>query len=117
MPLNTQIKRNGKARKVRWSDFHVTAMVYASTIDSGEGPFEDNAEFQRKAKELMEEQGCIAIDGATAWEINSYHVIGASQLNSGDYVMKNVDLVFHDNMDGEKFEIKKGDVLSAWRSM
>lgn len=39
MPLNTEIIRDGETLKLRWGAFHITAMVIAASIDSGESPF------------------------------------------------------------------------------
>lgn len=115
MPLSTRIIRDGEPLSLRWGDFHVASMVYAVSIDSGIGPFENIPALKEQAEVLMKEQGSIGITGKDAFALTMYHIIAATPLNDSDYTMANVDLVFHDNMDGEEFEIKRGDVLMAWR--
>lgn len=115
MPLNTQIIRDGEPLSLRWGGFHVAAMVYAATIDSGVGPFVDNDSVRTDALRLMEEQGAIAISPSDAFSLMDYGVLAATPLNDGEYTMVEYDLKFIDMMDGEEFEIKKGDVLAAGR--
>jgi hypothetical protein len=116
MPLSTQIVRDGKPLELRWGGFHVAAMVYAATIDSGKGPFTDVGEVRAQAKRLMDEQGDIGITPRDAFELADYSVIGTTPLNNGPYTIKEWTLVFIDIMDGERLEIKPGDVLSMSRS-
>lgn len=115
MPLNTQIVRNGESLPLRWGDFHVAAMVQAATIDSGQGPYVDNADVQKTALRLMEEQGNIAITPDQGWRLASYDVIGATPLNHGEWTMTR-RLVFIDVTDGEELELLPGDVLKMSRS-
>lgn len=117
MPLNTQIRRNGEPLSLAWGGFHVAAMVYAVVIDSGIGPFEDNSKVAAEAERLMAEQGEIGVTPADAFGLVAYHVLAATPLNSDDYTMVNVDLKFVDVTDGEVLEIRRGDVLSAGRSL
>lgn len=117
MPLNTAITRDGELLSLRWGDFHVAAMIMAASFDSGKGPYKDMEAATAEALELMERQGCIAISGSDAFQLASYGVIGQTPLNSSDYTVVNHDWKFLDKMDGEEFEIKKGDVLSMSRSM
>jgi hypothetical protein len=117
MPLDTSIVRDGKPLKLRWGGFHVAAMVYAVSIDSGVSPFTDIEVVRASAKQLMEEQGEIGITPKDAFELTDYGVIGATPLNSADYTMKEWTLTFIDITDGERFTIKPGDVLSMSRSM
>lgn len=116
MPLNTRIIRDGKPLDLRWGGFHVASMVYACVIDSGEGPFVDNASVREQALALMEKDGAIAITPKDAFDLMSYPVIGQTPLNAADYTMVNYDLKFVDIEDGEELEIEKGDVLSMSRS-
>lgn len=115
MPLNTRITRDDKDLKLRWGGFHIAAMVYAVTIDSGEGPFKDNAAVQKEAKELMEKQGEIGVTPNDAFGLSMYHVIGATPLNDGPYTLKS-EIKFRDTADGELLILKPGDILDAWRS-
>lgn len=114
MPLSTQIIRNGEALALRWGGFHVAAMVYAVTIDSGKGPFTDNEQVAKDALRLMEEQEHIGISPRDAFELMDYSVIGATPLNSGNWTMTQ-RLSFIDKTDGEVLELLPGDVLSAGR--
>lgn len=115
MPLHTQIVRDGEPLKLRWSGFHVAAMVYAVVIDSGQGPFTDNESVVAQALDLMERQGSIGITPKDAFNLMDYSVIGATPLNSADYTMKHHTLTFVDMTDGEELTIKPGDVLGASR--
>lgn len=116
MPLNTQITRGGKPLKLRWSDFHVAAMIQAVSYDSGQGPYADMPGFISDVDRLMESQGKLGISPDVAWQLTTYGVIGATPLNTGDYTMTK-RLVFIDNTDGEELELLPGDVLSMSRSM
>lgn len=115
MPLITEIKRDGKAMKLAWGGFHIAAMVYAVTIDSGKGPFKNNAAVQEEAKKLMEKQGSIGVTPSDAFSLSMYPVIGATPLNDGPYTMKS-EITFLDTADGEVLVLKPGDILSAWRN-
>lgn len=116
MPLNTEILRDGEVRQIRWGQFHVAAMVYAASYDSGQGPFDDMESFKSEVEQLMETQGAIGINPIDSFNLAAYHVLAATPLNGGSYTIENATLVFQDNTDGEKFDIKPGDVLKAWRT-
>ncbi len=111
MPLNSQVKRNGKARKIHWGGFHVTAMTLAAAIDSKEGKLYES--ILKDAPDMLD--GCgIQISPSDVWHIMNYGVIAMTPLNSGDYTMQN-EMKFKDSTDGEIFILKSGDVLSLWR--
>lgn len=117
MPLNTQIKRDGKMLSLPngWGGFHVAAMVLGSSADSGVGPYEDMPAFVKEARGLMKKQGTIGISPGTVFKLTDYAVIGATPLNAQPYKMKE-RWKFTDITDGEVFELLPGDELIAWRS-
>jgi len=115
MPLNTQIKRDGKVLPLNWGGFHVAAMVIAVSADSGTGPYQDMKSFVDEAKGLMEKQGTIGISPGSVFRLTDYTVIGATPLNSKSYKLKK-RWKFTDIVDGEVLELLPGDELSAWRS-
>lgn len=114
MPLHTQIVRDGKPLELRWSGFHVASMVYAASIDSGQGPF--LSDVKAEAERLMTEQGAIGISPRDAFELTDYSRLAATPMNDGPYEIKNSTLVFVDITDGEKLTIQPGDVLHAYRN-
>jgi hypothetical protein len=114
MPLNTQIQRNGQALPIHWGSFHVAAMVLAATFDSGQGPYEDNRP-ESIIGEKYRPGDPIGIPRNIAFQLTSYGVIATTPLNDGDYTLK-AGYVFADATDGEVFELKPGDILSAWRA-
>lgn len=127
MPLNTQILRNGETLKLKWTDFHVAAMVCASSWDAGKGPFENNTpkfkwgggetipkEWRGKDESLYPEVPC-PITPYDGFKLAMYHVIGATPLNNGPYTLKKKHK-FVDTTDSEVLELLPGDVLKAWRS-
>ena len=116
MPLHTQVIRDGEALSLPWGGFHVAAMVYAVTIDSGKGPFTDNESVAEQAKGLMAKQGVIPINRSDSFALMDYGVLAATPLNEGRYTMQHIDLKFLDMTDGEEFEIKVGDELVAYRN-
>jgi len=97
--------------KLRWSDFHVAAMVCAAAYDSGIGPFvgEQKAEVEDYPQEPQ------GISPKNSFELAAYHVIGATPLNDGDYTLKS-EHKFIDIMDGEILHLLPGDILSMSRS-
>ncbi len=115
MPLPTQIVRDGEPLSMKWGSFHIAAMVYAASIDSGVGPFVDMDAVVASAKRLMEEQGCIGIDGSAQFDLSAYHILAATPLNSGSYTLKGA-YRFHDNLDGEVLDLQPGDELHVWRN-
>lgn len=123
MPLNTMIKRKGKALPIRWGGFHVAAMVFAASWDSGVGPFVDNTDPRdRDVKPKFDDGGELdypndpfPITPGDAWRLMDYAYIGATPMNSGDYVLTRKHR-FIDVTDGEVLDLRKGDVLSAWRA-
>lgn len=115
MPLETTIVRGTEPLKLNWGGFHVAAMVYAVTIDSGQGPFKDNQSVAEQAKALMEKDGRIGVTPKDVFDLTDYYVIAATPLNSDAWILTQ-DLTFIDVMDGEVLELKRGDVLRAYRS-
>lgn len=116
MPLNTQITRDGKVRKVRWGGFHVAAMVFVAALDSESGGLYEHMVEKSKetGEELPKPDEQISISPADVWTLMDYGVIAMTPLNSGSYTAKRT-WTFIDPSDGEVFVIKPGDVLSAWR--
>ena len=118
MPLNTQVKRNGRTRKIRWGGFHVAAMTLAAALDSQEGELYDHmAKYAEEHDDPIpsDEDGPITISPSDVWNLMGYHVIAATPLNNGSYVMQST-IKFVDVTDGEVFELRKGDELLAWRN-
>lgn len=125
MPLETEIRRNGKPLKLRWSGFHVTAMVMAAAFDSGEGPFQgkqepgkyryndDAPEYAGMTNEDYPGAPC-PINPGDSWLLCSYPYIAMTPLNKGKYTLKETHR-FLDTTDGEVLELLPGDELRAWR--
>jgi hypothetical protein len=113
MPLNTQIIRNDEELKLKWTSFHVAAMVIAAAMDSGKGPYEDNSPMGIVGSEEYNGE-VIGVSGKDAFVLMNYYVIATTPLNHGSYVLKN-DYTFGDRMDGEILELKAGDKLVAYR--
>ena len=109
MPLETQIKRNGRVRKLRWGGFHVTAMIVAASWDSGQGVFEDNT------PQPSSKADPIGISPKNVWELMDYGRIAQTPMGHGGYEIKNGPYFFQDVTDGEILEIRTGDVLIAGR--
>jgi len=114
MPLDTQIKRNGKllAMPEGWGGFHVAAMVFAASMDSGEGPFPDNS--LMGIYKTDDHSARLGVSQRDVWSLVDYSAIGRTPLNMGSYTLK-ADYTFVDNMDGEVLDLKAGDVLMAYR--
>lgn len=122
MPLNTQIIRGGEPLSIRWGQFHIAAMVFASSWDAGKGPFKNN----HPPTEVHDSEGnsfpldypnepCPITPG-DAFGLVMYHVIGASPLNGHDgYVLKG-EHKFLDVTDGEVLHLLPGDKLLAFRN-
>ncbi len=145
MPLNTQVIRNGEPLEIHWGYFHVAAMVFAASIDSGKGPFpkfkkghqnmnhnfklltghDYPAEFHScdamkqddNDKQMCANCGHVLpiILAPVIWMRMGYPEIGATPLNHGGYVLKS-DYEFLDATDGEVFQLKAGDELVAYRN-
>ena len=118
MPLNTFIERDGEPLQLRWGGFHMCAMVFAASWDSGEGIFEDNTEPEMEEPEYANKEG----HGPLGHYIHpsysmmiSYPHIGMTPLNNGPYILKK-DYRFVDAQDGEILDLKAGDKLIAYRS-
>jgi hypothetical protein len=111
MPLNTQIRRDGKPLSVRWGGFHVACMVLAAAWDSGEGKL---AEQVSVPEDIDYPNEPCRIGQGDVWDLMSYPVIALTPLNSGPYTLKGTHR-FEDAADGEVLELLPGDVLSAWR--
>lgn len=116
MPLNTSITRNDEFVKVRWSDFHIAAMVYAVSLDSGVSPFTDIADLREQYQKLVEDEGFCPITPRDAFALANYNIIGATPLNDRPYTLRE-EYRFKDIMDGEELIFLPGDVLTAWRGM
>lgn len=114
MPLGTQIRRKGRALKVRWSQFHVAAMVYAAALDSKEGKLYEAMVAHDEVPTPEELKEGFSIPPGAVFHIVSYPVIAATPLNSGDYTLQG-SFRFVDPTDGEVFDLLPGDVLSVWR--
>lgn len=126
MPLETQIIRNNKPLPVKWSEFHVAAMVCAAAWDSGQGPWEINepafeySSGQYKGKSGFDYPEVPApLSMMNCFQITMYPAIGATPLSREGYVLKNP----HKFLDcsglavaGEEiFELLPGDKLVAYR--
>jgi hypothetical protein len=116
MPLNTTIKRNGRARKIRWGHFHIAAMALAAAIDGGdiEGSEGELHRLLREGEPTIFESTEIALGPGDVFNLVGYHILAATPLNSGPYTMKN-EMTFIDTTDDEHLVFKPGDVLSASR--
>ena len=117
MPLNTLIERDGKPLVLRWGDFHLCAMVFAASWDSGKGIFEDNTEPPMEEPEYVNKPGRGPLGHYIQPSMSfliGYHHIGATPLNDGSYTLKK-NYTFVDAYDGEILELKAGDVLSMSR--
>lgn len=122
MPLITQVIRDGKSVPLRWGDFHVAAMVIASAIDSGKGPFKVNTlegilrPNPGAHAALNYPHDPITITPADSFGLCSYPVLAASSLDCGrkGYTLKS-EHHFMDSQDGEDFRLLPGDILVAYR--
>jgi len=112
MPLNTIVKRGGKTRSIRWGGFHVAAMTLAAAIDSKEGKL---YELLAKDEPTILEADPIELGPGDVFNLVGYHILAATPLNNGSYVMKGT-MTFVDLTDDEKFVLKAGDELVAFRS-
>jgi len=114
MPLNTRIERDHSDLKLRWSGFHVAAMVLAAALDSGQGPFPvctPEAVFG----EAYEPGDQIRLSPGDVFDLVDYSVISATPLNAAAYTLTR-DWTFVDSTDGEELTLKAGDTLHAYRS-
>ena len=109
MPLGTQIKRNGQLLKIRWSGFHVAAMVVVTQLDRSAVSCEAACPGYKDGEQVL-------LTRHDVFEYVSYGAIGASPLYTGSYTLEHGPYVFIDETNGEVFEFKVGDVLSAYRS-
>lgn len=120
MPLQTQIVRNGTPLKLRWSEFHISAMVLATVLDSGKGPFAENTLAgiltAEAAASIDYPNDAIPIHPRDTFRLASYPIIGATPLNADTYTLQGRHK-FVDTTDGEIFELLPGDELSAYRTL
>lgn len=128
MPLNTRILRDGEPLQLRWSDFHVAAMICASTWDAGvKGPFTNadgplfeygpECSVKEWANKTHADYPAVPapLDPGLCWQLTGYSYLGMSPLNTGPYTLKK-EHRFLDVTDGEVLHLLPGDVLKAWRS-
>jgi hypothetical protein len=87
-------------------------MILASAMDSGIGPFKENT--LEAIYPQAEENEQLLISPRDAFDLMDYSVIGETPLNAAPYTLKR-GFTFRDTRDGEVFELKAGDVLSAYR--
>lgn len=115
-PVVTQIIRDGKPLALRWGDFHIAAMIWASVWDSGIGPFESNDPpgfyddgeghvFPARYPELA-----APITPDDSFAIVRRDVIVETPLRHGRYVLKR-EHRFIDMTDGEVLHLLPADVL------
>ena len=120
-PLSTRITRDGEPLSLRWGQFHIAAMIYAVSWDSGEGPFEMNEppKYLVRPSDGDEmplnypEEPC-PISPPEAFHIVRDSVIAATALNDRPYTLKK-EHRFIDVTDGEVLHLLPGDVLEATR--
>lgn len=117
MPLNTVITRStGEVAELRWTDFHVAAMILASTYDAGPAAL---AKLFTKVPEidLTNPEEPFVISPSDAFGMANYMVIGMSPLNSQSYTIQRGPYYFRDGMGQvDDLVLNPGDVLDAWRS-
>src|SRR5262245_14050323 len=107
MPLNTEIKRGGRRRRIRWGGFHVAAMLVAIMFETkyrGSVPNSD----------LDYPNDPQPISPSDVWTLVDYSIIG-DVCPDGKYKLEQ-NTKFKDSADSEVFEFKAGDELSFWRS-
>ncbi len=136
MPLHTSIIRDGKAIKLRWSDFHVAAMAIAATCDDPSDPeaklfkeptdrpsFEYPAEKQEGdgipdewyGKDEADYPGVpCPITRMDAFTLADYGRLALTPLNSRSVTLTR-EHKFVDCTDGEILHLLPGDVLNAGR--
>ena len=113
MPLNTQILRDGEPLDLRWSDFHVAAMVCAVAYDSGEGPFVDNTPEQDGYPDTPQ-----PINAKNCWDLCNYLVIAMTPFQrQSRYTLQGTHR-FADNTGCELgvLELLPGDELVMYRN-
>jgi hypothetical protein len=116
MPLNTLIIRNGEPLKIHWGRFHVAAMVIASALDTGEGPFADNT-LEGIYGDCKEHHDVLGISPDNVAALMNYQAISTTRMGmTGSYVLKH-SYKFCDVADGEEFELLEGDELVAYRGL
>ena len=115
MPLITSIERDGELLQLHWGDFHIAAMVLASSLDSGTGPFTENTPEAVIGHPYEEIDEPIAINRAVCLQLASYPVLSATPMSHDAYVLKR-DWSFVDVADGEVLALKAGDALTAYRN-
>lgn len=114
MPLHTQIVRDGEPLKLRWGGFHVAAMVYAVSVDSGQGPFQNLDHIVQQFEDFEGRDEPVPVTPKDGFDLMDYGVLSMTPLNSADYTLTR-SFRFIDVTDGEILELKPGDVLSAGR--
>lgn len=117
MPLNTMIIREGQELHLRWGAFHVAAMVIASALDSGKGPWKDNTVEELFGEDTDYGPGKeIPLSPVSVWALaTSYPAIGATPMGHDGYVLTKA-WTFRDVTDGEVLELLPGDRLIAYRA-
>lgn len=106
MPLETIIFRDEKPLEINWGGFHVACMIMATIVETKPDWCKD-FDIPAHATQL-----CGPGD---VFQLMDYTVIGATELNKGDYTLKE-DHSFWDPVDGEIFELKAGDKFRVYRS-
>lgn len=116
MPLHTQVVRDGEPLQLQWGIFHVTAMVVAVAMDSGEGPFESNSPDGIVTGGAYQPGQGISIRPAdsTGLTMQMYAALATTPLGRAPYTLR-AGYRFRDSTDGEVFELRAGDQLIAYR--
>lgn len=123
MPLITAIERDGEALVSNWGDFHLAAMVFASSWDSGRGPFQDNTYLGDRDPKPTLEDGTVLdypsdpmpISPKLCFELTMYHILAMTPLNDGSYTLRR-EHKFIDVTDDEVLHLMPGDILRASRA-
>ena len=117
MPLKTQIIRSGKSVPLRWGDFHIAAMVLASSFDAETfipHPWDVYEKFQEPEYWECYPDAPFPIHRNISWDLSNYPVIWKSPLGNTEYVLTRRH-AFRDLDDGEILKLYPGDILMAWR--
>jgi len=118
MPLETRIVRDGAPLTMPWGSFHVAAMIVAASIDSGQGPFDDNTVtgvLKPDHEPIDYPDQPIPLGPGDAFRLCDYAVIARTPLSYDGYVLK-AKHHFVDTSDEEDLVLLPGDKLVAYRT-
>lgn len=109
MPLNTQVIRGTKSRRLHWSEFKIAACIIAIMFENP-----DDWQDAKPNEGLDYPSEPQPINRSDAFTLVNYNVIGAVCPNN-EYTFKN-EHNFVNTGEEEEFNLKPGDTVKMWRS-